>query len=128
LGRIERFVLDEQLGDSERFAKPPSAEQRCPAFTEGDDVLLASDGKQLTITPQIAPPGEQLLRSQEFGDAPQIISHEQWLAAFDAEILQTSRIVLAPAIGALEVLYVHRIFVDGVARIVERAVTLRKVT
>src|ERR1700674_241467 len=108
LSRIEGFVLDVKLAQPEGFAERFGMQKRGPAFAEGDDVVLATNGKQLAVAPDVRPAREERLTRHELRDALQVVARLQRLAALRADVVEPPCFVFAMAEGALEILYCHQ--------------------
>src|ERR1700674_3260214 len=130
LSRIEGFVLDVKLAQPEGFAERFGMQKRGPAFAEGDDVVLATNGKQLAVAPDVRPAREERLTRHELRDALQVVARQQRLAALPADVVEPPCFVFATAKGALEILYVHSVSLRNgrSGRAVACAIPLRKVT
>ena len=101
------------MAHSQRCAERLRREERRPAFAQRHDVVLAADGQQLAIAPEIRSPRVERLAGEELRNALQIVAHEQRLAALGADVVQSPRFVFAMAEGALEILDVHSAPVPG---------------
>ena len=87
--------------------------ERSPAFAQRDDVVLPANGKQLAIAPDVRPARKKRLPRHEFGDAFEVVPHQERLAALGADVMQAPRFILLMAGGALEIFDVHSVSLRG---------------
>jgi len=95
VGRIERFILDEELFHSESGAERLRVDQRRPSFAQRDDVVFAADGQHLAVAPQIRSTRVQCLPREELRDTLEIVAHEKRLPALGADVVEASRLIFA---------------------------------